>query len=356
MGTVRVRVPLEPPIRTSIHVIGGMHCVLVTLETDGGIAGEGYAFSFDPAHIASIEALIRGLEPLVVGRDPHATEALQADAARALNFVGLAGVSVCALSTVDTAMWDIVGKAAGQPLWRLFGGARDAVPVYASGGLWLSASEAELVAEAHAFVEAGFRAMKVRLGKPTVEEDAARVAAVRDAIGPDIALMADANQGLSVDHAIRLGRALEPMALTWFEEPVPYHDLAGHAAVAAALDTPVASGETEYMPRGMRAYIEARAADILMPDLMRMGGLSGLRRACDIAAAANVPVSPHIFTEQSLAVAGAAPTCIWLEHMPWFEPLYRERLDLADGRIRMPDRPGVGFTFDPDAVDRLRLA
>lgn len=356
LHTAQARVPLERPIRTSIHTIEAMSCLLVTLETDAGPTGEGVAFSFNPAHMAAVEPMVRGLEPLAVGRDPHDVEALQAEAHRALNFVGLAGVSIIALSTVDTACWDIVGKAAGQPLWKLFGAARTAVPAYASGGLWLSASEDELVTEAKAFLDAGFRAMKVRLGKPTVDEDVARVVAVRDAVGPDVALMADANQGLSVPHAIRLGRALEELDLAWFEEPVPYWDLAGHAEIAAALDTPLASGETEYLARGMRAYIEAGAADILMPDLMRMGGLTELRRAAALCASFDVPISPHIYTEQSLAVGGSAPNCIWAEHMPWLAPLYRERMELdGAGRIVLPKRPGLGFTFDPDAVDRYRV-
>ncbi len=356
LHTAQARVPLDKPIRTSIHTIEAMSCLLVTLETDDGMSGEGVAFSFNPAHIASVEPMVRGLEPLVVGRDPHDVEALQAEAHRALNFVGLAGVSIIALSTLDTACWDIVGKAAGQPLWKLFGAARTAVPAYASGGLWLSATDDELVAEAEAFLAAGFRAMKVRLGKPTIEEDVRRVGTVRDAVGPEVALMADANQGLTVSHAVRLGRALEQFDLAWFEEPVPYWDLAGHAAIAAALDTPLASGETEYLARGMRAYIEAAAADILMPDLMRMGGLTELRRAAALCAAHGVPVSPHIYTEQSLAVAGSAPNCIRAEHMPWLEPLYRERMTLdGEGRIVLPDRPGLGFTFDPDAVDRFRV-
>jgi L-alanine-DL-glutamate epimerase-like enolase superfamily enzyme len=178
---------------------------------------------------------------------------------------------------------------------------------------------------------------------------------VRDAIGPHVALMADANQGFTTSHAIRLGRRLEEFGLAWFEEPVPAWDLAGHAAVAAALDTPIASGETEYTRYGMRDMLNAKAADVLMPDLQRIGGLTELRRSADLASSFDVPISTHIFTEQSLSIAGSASNCIYLEHMPWFERLYREPMRLIDGRMAMPEGHGLGFTFDADAVDRYRI-
>ncbi len=195
----------------------------------------------------------------------------------------------------------------------------------------------------------------MRLGKPRVDEDVERVAAVRDAIGPDVALMADANQGFTVSHAVRLGRRLEEFRLDWFEEPVPAWDLEGHATVAAALDTPIASGETEYTRYGMRDMLKAKAVDILMPDLQRIGGLTEFRRVANLASSWDVPISTHIFTEQSLSIAGCAPNCIYLEHMPWFECLYRERMRLVDGRMAMPEGDGLGFTFDSDAVDRYRI-
>jgi len=273
-----------------------------------------------------------------------------------INFLGHKGVTVIALSTIDVACWDIAGKVAGTPLFRLFGACRDRVKTYASGGLWLSLSQDELVEEARGFLAQGFRAMKVRIGRPDIAEDVARVGAVRDAVGPDIALMVDSNQGLTLEHAIALARALEPFGLVWFEEPVPYDDLSGHAAIAAAIDIPLASGETDYTSRGMAAMIEAKAADILMPDLQRMGGYGEFRRAARLAEEAGLPVSPHIFTEHSLAIAGSAANVTYLEHMPWFEPLFHERIEVVDGMVAIPERPGVGFTFDLGAVERYRLA
>ncbi len=355
LRTARVEVPIEKPIRTSIHRIDSVGCVLVWLDTDEGITGEGYCFTLSAVRLGVLEAMVRSLEHQVVGRDPHDVELIWDAVWREINFFGHKGITIIAHSALDTACWDIVGKAAGRPLHKLFGGCRDAVKAYASGGLFHAATTEELVAEAKAFIDQGFRAMKLRVGKPSIAEDVARVAALRAAIGPDIDLMVDANQGLSVDHALRLGRRLEEFGLVWFEEPVPYYDFAGHAAIAAALNTAVASGETEYTARGMAAMIEAKAADILMPDLQRMGGYTEFRKAAGLAAAHDIEVSPHIFSEQSLSLAGSIPNLTWLEHMPWFMPLYREQMVLEDGMIRMPEAPGVGFAFDPDAVARFHI-
>lgn len=353
--TQQVRIPFERPLRTSIHRIESVDAVLVFADTDAGITGESYLFAFGERKLGVLEGMVRSLEHHLIGRDPHMRQRIWAEMWRDINFLGHKGVPVFAVSALDAAAWDIVGKAHGLPVYKMLGGVRDRVPAYASGGLWVSATVDELVAEAKAFLDEGFRAMKMRLGKPSVAEDAERVAAVREAIGPDVALMADANQGFSVSHAIRLGRAIERYDLVWFEEPVQAYDLEGSARVAAELDTPIASGETEYARYGFADMLERKAADILMPDLQRVGGISEFMKVAHMAEAKDVPVSPHIFTEQSLQLCGAIANCNYAEHMPWFEPLYHERMALEDGQLLIPDRPGLGFTFDEEAVARFRV-
>ena len=207
------------------------------------------------------------------------------------------------------------------------------------GGLWLDAEPAALAKEAKGFVAAGFGAMKMRIGRASEGEDVARVAAVREAIGPDIELMVDANQGLDRARAIALGRRLEPLGIAWFEEPVPTYDYEGSAAVTAALEVPVASGETEYTRYGFRDLIGAKAARILMPDLQRVGGVSELLRVAQMGQAEGMMVSPHLF----------------MEHMPWFSPLFRESITIENGTVAVSRRPGLGFTFDPNAIARYRL-
>lgn len=355
LRTARVAVPLAKPIKTAIHDIRAVAALLVYVDGGDGLVGESHLFALGPEKLRVFEEMVLAFKPMLIGADPDFSGGLWQKLWRDINFFGHKGVSVFALSAVDMAVWDLRGKAQGTPIHRLLGGVRTAVPTYASGGLWLSDTIDELVAEAHAFVAQGFRAMKMRLGKPRVEEDVERVCAVRAAIGPDIALMADANQGLTVAHAIRLGRRIEAFDLAWFEEPVPAYDLEGSARVAAALDTPIASGETEYARYGFRTMLEAKAADVLMPDLGRVGGVSEFVKVAHMASAWDVPVSSHVFTEQSLSLMASLDNGTYLEHMPWFGGLYREKLEMRDGCCIVPERPGFGFTLDPDAVDRYRL-
>ncbi len=351
--TTLVDVPLARPIATAIHKIESVGCVLLELETDQGLVGESLVQTLNGARLQSLHEMLLGFSHQVEGRDAHDIGAIWQDIWREMNPIGHKGFSIYALSAIDTACWDLIGKAAEQPLHRVFGACRDRVDTYASGGLWLSQSIDELLAEAAAFIDAGFRAMKIRLGSAKIGDDVERVRALREAIGADIGLYADANQSLSVKHAIRLGRELEQFDLVWFEEPVVYHDLDGCAEVRAALDTPIASGETEYTRYGMRDILAAGAVDVLMPDLQRIGGLSEMRRVAAIASAYEVPISSHLFTEHSLCIAGSEPGCISVEHMPWNAPLFNEPMEIADGKILIPSRPGSGFTFDRDAIKRF---
>ena len=258
------------------------------------------------------------------------------------------------ISAIDGALWDAPGKAAGLPLYRLLGGAQDRVPAYHSGGCGFRARSASWWRRRAAFLDQGFRAVKMRLGKPDPTEDAARVRAVREAIGPRVELMADANQGQSEAQAIRLGRLLEEFQLTWFEEPLPAWDLDGLARVAAALDTPIASGETEYTRYGFRRMLELRSADILMPDLQRVGGVSEFMRVGHMAESHDVAVSSHLFPETSIQVLGALSNASYLEYMPWFSQLYVEALEFKDGKAVVPERPGWGFTFNDEYIRSLK--
>lgn len=353
--TVSVELPLERPVRTAIHNIHSAGALLVFVDTDDGVTGESYLFALSAKRLAVFREMVLSLKDVVLGQNPIYTEKIWAAMWRDINFFGHKGVSVFGISAIDTACWDIAGKACGQPLYRLLGAYRDSAPVYASGGLWTSASIDELVEEAQGFVAMGFRAMKMRIGKPRMEEDLERVDAVRRAVGTNISLMVDANQGFTVEHAIKIGRKLEAFNLDWFEEPVVAYDLEGSARVAEALDVPIASGETEYTRYGFRQMIERRAADVLMPDLGRVGGITEFLKVAHMAEAYDITVSPHIFPEQSLQLLGAIPNGAYLEHIPWYAPLYKTPVQVEDGVATLPQRPGLGFGFDPDAIERYRI-
>ncbi len=354
LETQLVNLPLPKPIRTSIHDMRSVGCVLLRLRTDIGLTGEAFLFTLNAVRLKAFDEMVRGFDDLIIGRNPHQVTAIWEDIWAAINPTGHKGVTISALSTIDTACWDLIGKSVEKPLHHLFGACCEEIDTYASSGLWLSYSRDELQLEAQHFLDQGFRAMKIRLGSGNVAEDIARVQAVRDVVGETTALLVDINQGLSPKEAIRLGRELEAFNLIWIEEPVAAYDLEGHARVTAALDTPIASGETEYTRFGMQAMIEKKACDILMPDLQRIGGLTEMRRVAALAHAHNLPISTHFFTRQSLSIAGSAPNCISVEHVDWFDGLFNESLEIKDGQIVMPKRPGTSFGFRPNLAE-MRL-
>ncbi|WP_026941075.1 mandelate racemase/muconate lactonizing enzyme family protein [Hellea balneolensis] len=348
LETQLVNLPLPRPIKTAIHDMRSVGCVLLRLRTDQGLTGEAYLFTLNGVRLKAFDEMVRGFEGLVVGQDPHHVTAIWEDIWAEINPTGHKGVTISALSTIDTACWDLIGKAAEKPLHHIFGACREKISTYASSGLWLSYSLDKLQAEAQSFLGQGFTAMKIRLGSQKPSDDIVRVQAVRDVVGPETGLLVDINQGLTPKDAIRLGRELEPFNLIWIEEPVAAYDLAGHARVTAALDTPIASGETEYTRFGIQAMIEKKACDILMPDLQRIGGLTEMRRVAALAHAHNLPISTHFFTHESLTIAGSAANCMSVEHIDWFAPLFNEPLEISKGEILIPQRPGTGFSFRAD--------
>ncbi|MCR9060470.1 MAG: mandelate racemase/muconate lactonizing enzyme family protein [Rhodobacteraceae bacterium] len=231
LRTQMVDVPLEKRVKSAIHDIVSVGCVLIYLETDQGLVGQSYLFTINANRLKAFDAMVKGFAHHVEGQDPHYVTAIWDAIWTDINPTGHEGVTVSALSALDTALWDLIGKVAERPLHHVFGACRDRIRTYASGGLWMSSSTEELVSEATDFVALGFRAMKVRVGKPNLEEDVARVRAVREAVGPDIEILTDANQSLTPKYAIRLGRRLQELNVGWLEEPVARHHLKGHRQV-----------------------------------------------------------------------------------------------------------------------------
>jgi L-alanine-DL-glutamate epimerase-like enolase superfamily enzyme len=271
-----------------------------------------------------------------------------------MHFLGHTGLAVMALSAVDTACWDLAARGASQPLFRYLGGDTTRVPTYASSGLWIDYSVDDLLREAEAFRAQGHRAMKMRVGRPDHEEDVERVRILRDALGDDVALLADVNQGWDEPTAIRIGRRLEALGLYWLEEPLPYEDLEGCGRVAAALDMRIATGESDYGSLAMKRHLEARAADVLMPDLQRMGGPTEFMRAVTLCQAWHQPVSSHLFTETSAHLLAAAPNALILEHMAWWQDLFTEPLTIDGGCVVLGEKPGIGVELSPSALKRFK--
>lgn len=337
---------------TAIHRTESVGCLLVTVETECGMTGENYVFALNKSRLDVFDGMIKSLAHHVVGEDPMFVERIWENMWLDINPVGHKGVAISALSAIDTALWDLVGKKANMPLHQVFGACREKVKAYASSGLWLSSNVNQLVDEALGYVDQGFRSVKLRLGKENPDEDVARVAALREALGGGIEILTDANQSLTPRAAIRLAQRIEKYDIGWFEEPVSALDLVGHEQVRNGINIPVASGETDYTRFGMKSILDARAVDVLMPDLQRIGGLSEFRKSVALASAYHIPVSTHIFTEQSLCIAGSAVNCISVEHVSWFSSLFNESIEIADGFALIPTKPGLGFTFDYDFIDQ----
>jgi L-alanine-DL-glutamate epimerase-like enolase superfamily enzyme len=356
IDTTVVELPLPKPAvnsaRVMIHSVG---CVLVQLRTEGGADGEGFLYTMRGKHTAPLKAMIDSLGELIIGQDCSAPELLLERLWKEIYFFGFTGVAVMAISALDTAVWDAHAKSLNAPIAALWGKYTDKLPAYASQGLWADKSPDALAREAAGYKAAGWRAMKMRIGRAVVADDVTAVGAVREAIGSDIALMTDCSRALTVSHAIQLGRALERFGLAWFEEPVPAHDLQGIARVRAAVSMPIAVGENDYTRYGFRGILEEQAADIWMMDLARVGGLSEMRKVASLARANDIPVSNHIFTEHSLAACSTFSNLNFVEYIDWFEELFVEPARMVDGFLQVPIAPGLGFSFNHQSIERYRV-
>jgi mandelate racemase len=349
-----VEVPMARPLGTSAQTMRTAPLLLIDLETEEGVTGHAYLFCYlrmAPGPIATvladIEDALRGerLAPI-----DFSTRLLQR-----YRLLGAQGMVRMALAGFDTACWDALSLAAGLPLASYMGSRPRPIPAYNSNGLGLMPPEAA-ADEAEALLEHGFRAVKLRLGRPAAEEDLAVVRAVRRRLPDSVALMADYNQGLTVTEAIRRGQALDGEGLYWIEEPIRHDDYAGCARIAAALKTPVQIGENFAGAPAMATALAANTCDYVMPDLERIGGITGWQRAAALASAAGIEMSSHIFPEASAHLLAATPTCHWLEYVDWAAPILAEPLRIADGMAQVPERPGTGVSWDQNAVKRYRIA
>jgi L-alanine-DL-glutamate epimerase-like enolase superfamily enzyme len=347
IDSVRVGVgslPMARPMRTAVHCATHTHNAVVEVEVDG-LVGQGVALTLHRGQADAVATLIADLAGTLIGRDASAIRQHWQDMRRRLSLVGATGIGALALSAIDTALWDLLGKSAGMPLFRLLGAERRSLPVYAQGG-WLSMSPEEIVAEANAFFDNGFRFYKMRAGSPDWRQDVERVTRVRDALGERIQLLVDVNQGWAAPHAARAARALDDLGLYWLEEPVAASDLRGTAAIADAVATPLAAGESLPGARAFAELVALGAADVAMPDLGHCGGITGLVEVAAALETAGTPVSAHLFTEVSAHILCGCSTGLILEYMPgWWDGLFEESLEFEGGTLAPPDRPGIGFTL-----------
>ena len=336
-----------PPFHRPFHEF-----VTLRIETDAGIEGIGVTF-FGAALTDTLKHAVDQLGALVIGEDPLRVEAVGRKLHNAAAGSGPGGIFTLAFSAIDIALWDIKGKALGQPLATLLGGLRERVPTYASGALMRTHPLEHVVKAAPLLVEKGFRQMKMQLALPgdtTPEREVERARLIREAVGPDVDLMCDINQRWSVNQAIDIGRRVEDVHLYWLEDVTAHDDYAGLARVADALVTPVAGGEYVYGITPFRHMLEARSVDIVMIDLLRVGGIANWMKVAGMAEAFNVPVVSHLFPEIHVHLVAAIPNGLTVEYMPWSFRLFEEVPVPVNGELIVPSKPGLGLAFDRDAI------
>lgn len=352
---VGVKVPMTYVLGTSQQAVREAPLLLVELETEEGVTGHAWQFCYLPAAAPAIAVLLEEVLRTVKG-DRVEPATLWAKLAKRFVLIGVQGIVRTAMAMFDVAAWDAVAKAAGMPLASYLGGTPRPVPAYNSCGLGLKDDPAAVADEAQKLLAGGFRAIKLRLGYPTLEADLAAARAVRLRIPADIKLMVDFNQALTVEEALRRGRALDGEGIYWLEEPIRHDDFAGCAEIARALATPVQIGENFSLPHDMERALAAQCCDYVMPDLERIGGVTGWRRAAEVAAAGKIKMSSHLYPEVSAHLLTVTPTAHWLEYVDWANAVLEEPLSIVDGNAVLNTRPGNGLAWNEDAVRRYRMS
>ena len=347
-----VEVPMTIPLGTSRGAITKAGLLLLDLETEEGIIGRSYLFCYvreaAPAVAKFLEEVLR-----VTKGERVAPVDLWSKLSKRFTLIGVQGIVRMAMSGFDVACWDALAQSAKMPLATFLGAKPKRIPAYNSCGLGLM-PPSELANEA-AKLAKGFGAVKLRLGYATPKEDLVALHAVRKRIGNDVAILVDYNQALSVAQALERGHALDQEGITWLEEPIRHDDYAGNARLARELKVPIQIGENFSESTAMAAAIAAGSADYVMPDLERIGGVTGWQRAAALAAAHGIEMSSHLFPEVSAHLLAATPTCHWLEWVDWAEKILAEPLRIVDGQAVVPDRPGNGLVWNKKAVEKYRM-
>jgi len=349
-----VAAPMRRPLATSTGALTVAPLLLIDLETDAGAVGRSYLFGIGKHNLPPLAKLVEAMAEMVKG-DEVAPFDLERKLRARYTLLGVHNIVLFAMSGIDMAAWDAVGQALGQPLARLLGAAPRPVLAYNSKGLGLL-PEKELAKEAAELVDEGFRAVKLRLGRPSARDDLNALKAVKKQIGPDVTLMVDFNQALSVAEAIRRGRMIDDEGgVYWIEEPVRADDFAGSAKVSGEVRTPIQIGENFMGPEQMAQALAAGACDYVMPDAQRIGGVTGWMRAAALAQGAGVEMSSHLFPEVSCHLLAATPTCHWLEYVDWADAVLEHPAELKDGHVVVPGAPGTGIKWNEKAVERYVL-
>jgi L-alanine-DL-glutamate epimerase-like enolase superfamily enzyme len=353
-----LHVDLPPPVPRSdaIQSFVTQETPFVRIECDDGSQGTGYSYTIGTGG-SSVMALLRDhLAPLLIGRDPSHIEAIWRELMFSTHATSVGAITSLALAAIDTALWDWRCRRDGQPLWVAAGGAKQRIAVYTTEGGWLHLTPDDLVRETLAAQSAGFKGAKVKVGKPHVSEDVARLRAVRDAVGDNFEIMVDANQCFTLSEALRRAPRYAELGIAWFEEPLPADDITGHARLAAASEVPIAVGESLYSISQFAAYVQQGAASILQVDVARIGGITPWLKVAHMAEGFNLAVCPHFLMELHVSLCAAVPSAAWVEYIPQLDAVASSRMAVVDGHAVAPDTPGLGIEWRWDEVHQRAKA
>ncbi|RXZ46429.1 mandelate racemase/muconate lactonizing enzyme family protein [Agromyces fucosus] len=330
--------------------------IFLEIDTADGLTGVGYSYTIGTGGRAVLSMLRDHLVPLLPGLDSRNVEGIWTELFRSTRATTVGAITSLALAAVDTALWDLRSRRAGEPLWQVAGGYRQRVPLYDTEGGWLHLPTDDLVAGALASQAKGLRGVKLKVGKRSIREDRDRLLAVREAVGADLHIMVDANQSMTSAEAIRRAAAFEDADLYWFEEPLPADDVSGHARLASSTSIPIAVGESMYSIAQFRDYLHRDAAGIVQVDVARVGGITPWLKVAHLAEAYNVAVCPHFLMELHVSLVAAVPNGAYVEHIPQLRGITKTELVIEDGSAVAPSTPGLGIDWDADEIDRRRVA
>ena len=359
IDAVRLRQVNLPPkvVRTdAIQSFVTQETILLTLSCSDGIEATGYAYTIGTGGSSIMALLHDHLAPRLLGRNPLHIEAIWKDLFFHTHATAVGAITSLALACVDTALWDWRARSQQLPLWQLLGGAQHRVPVYTTEGGWLHLGADELVAQTLAAQAQGFKGAKIKIGRPHVSEDVARLAAVRSAVGPGFELMTDANQGFNRPEVVRRAAAFAPFDLAWLEEPLPAEDVAGHRQLRESTAIPVAVGESMYHLSQFREYLEQGACSIVQPDVARIGGITPWIKVAHLAEGFDVPVCPHFLMELHVSLCAAVPNAAWVEYIPQLDDITTSRIRVEGGYAYPPDTPGLGIEWDWQEITQRQIA
>lgn len=349
---LRVRsvcVPMLQPHQTAGGVISESPLVLTDIITEDGVVGHSIIFTYTRAALKPTADLIKNLEPLIVGK-PLAPREMEQELSKRFRLLGTQGLVGIALSAIDMAMWDALARSSNKSLVQLLGGIDNkSIPAYGAIGYDGANGSAKVAEE---WAKLGFRGVKAKIGYPTVQKDLAVIRAIRSAVGETMSIMVDYNQSLTPVEAIERLRVLEGEGLTWVEEPTLAHDYASNARISREIKTPIQCGENWWGTLDMQHAIDAQASDYMMPDVMKIGGVSGWLRAAALAQSRNILLSNHLWPEISTQLLSLTPTAHWLEYVDWWNPIINQPIQVKDGLVTAEDTIGTGVDWNEKVVNR----